>query len=126
MASSSAITTRVGTGGDLRRFSVGSAFELGGQPVEQLVLVLLETLDTRLHFAPVAQHGIRVALGLPVLALGQWGLGHEGPQTGVVGLFGELPKLLVGDDQLLAELAQPVGELRQATFDERAGHGRGV
>lgn len=70
----------------------------------------------------MAHHGIGVALGLLVLLGGQGGLGDEGPQTGVVGRVGQVGQLILGDGELLTELAQARGDLRQAALDEGSGH----
>ena len=112
MASSSAITTRVGTGEDLRRCSgrfSGRARRSAGRAGRPAC-----ARAARCSTAPRrgGAHGVGVALGLAVLVLGQRRLGHQGPQAGVVGLLGEVAQLLVGDGQLLAELAEPVGRPR--------------
>jgi len=69
-------------------------------------------------------HRIGVALGVLVLALGQWRLGHEGAEPGVVRRLGEVGELLVRHRQLLAELLQARTDLGEATLDERPGHAR--
>ena len=75
------------------------------------------------HVGAVAAHGVGVLLGLAVLLLGQWRLGHQRPDAGVVGLVGEVRELLVGHPQLLAELPQAVGHLGEATLEQGPGHG---
>lgn len=122
MASSSAMTTRVVTVGFLSALRAG----LGQQPVEQLVLVLLEATDLVDDLGAVPLHGVGVALGVLVLALCERRLGHKGPQPGVVGRLGEVRKLLLGDGQLLAELLEARADLGQAALDEGPGHRRSV
>ena len=72
----------------------------------------------------MAGHGIGVALGIDVLTVGQRGLGDQGAEPGVVGLFGKERQLLVGDGQFLAECADSGRHLREATFDQGPGHAR--
>lgn len=74
----------------------------------------------------MALHRIRVALGLVVLSVGQRRLGHQRPQPGIVGRLGQVGQLLLGHGQVVPELAEPAGDLREATFDEGPGHRRAV
>ena len=97
---------------------------LGHQPVEQLVLGLLEPADLVEHLGAVALHGVGVALGVLVLPVGERRLRHERPQPGVVGGLGEVAELLVGHGELLAELLEARADLGEAAFDEGPGHRR--
>src|SRR5205823_9925172 len=105
MASSSAITTRMGTvvssssnGGRTRAGSAG----LCSESVEQLVLFAFELVDRGLHFGSMAFVGVSVALGLVVLPIGKRGLGDERTDASVVGGVVEVGHLLVGQDELLS------------------------
>ncbi len=70
----------------------------------------------------MAVHHIGVALGLAVLAISERGLGHQSPQSGFVGLVGEVRELLIGDRKLATKLHQPFGHISQPLFEQRAGH----
>lgn len=126
MASSSAMTTRVLTVGSfLRRCGRRRASRaLGQQPVEQLVLRLLEAGDAREQVSAMALHGVGVALRVVVLAVGQRGLRHEGAQPCVVGGLGEVRELLVGHGEVVAQLPEARGDLRETALDEGPGHRR--
>ena len=150
MASSSAITTRVGTDrfaslavtgasasdgcrraarparADRGRGAGAAQSGAGDEPVEQLVLGPLEPLDLGQHRGAVAAHGLGVAGGLAVLVLGQRGLRHQRPQAGLVGLVGQVGQLLVGHLELAAGLAHALGGLGQAPLEQRPGHGASV
>ena len=122
MASSSAITTRVGTMGSLLSGSVSDQAGSASEPVEQIVLGPLELVDLgRPRESRWRRHRVGVPLGLAVLLLGQRRLRHERPQAGLVGLLGELRELLVGDPQLLTELAQARGEVLEAALHAANG-----
>jgi hypothetical protein len=121
MASSSAMTTRVVTRDVL---SCGGSLGLGQQPVEQLVLRELELGDLLDDLGSMPGHGLGVALGVVVLPVGERGLRHERAEPGVVGRIGEVAQLLLGDGQLLTEVAEPSTHLRQAALHEGPGHGR--
>src|SRR3954453_12489910 len=122
MASSSAINTRVGNAGSPSWFgcmwSGGLGGRAGDQAVEQLVLRALERLELGDDVRAVPAHRVGVLLGLAVLLLGERCLGDQGPDAGVVGLVGEVRELLLGHAQLLAEVAQAVGHLGEATLDQ--------
>lgn len=70
----------------------------------------------------MALHGVGVALRVVVLAVGERRLRDERAQPGVVGRLGEVRQLLVGHGQILPELAQAAGHLREAPFDDGLGH----
>lgn len=70
----------------------------------------------------MALHGIGVALGLVVLAIGERCLRHQRAQVGVVGCLGEVRELLVGHGEVVPQLAEPAGDLREAALDEGPGH----
>ena len=70
---------------------------------------------------PVPRHGARGPLRLAVLLVRERGLGHHRPDPGVVGQVGEVPELLVGDRQLLAQRREPAPDQSQPTLDEE-GH----
>ena len=57
-----------------------------------------------------------------MLLLGERGLRHQRPQTGVLGLVGQLDELLLGDAEILACGLQFLADRSQATFDAGAGH----
>ena len=48
-------------------------------------------------------HGIGVPTSLSVVDIGTWGLGHQSPETLVVGLVGQMPQLFVDDLELLTQ-----------------------
>ena len=83
---------------------------------------LLEAADLVEDLGAVPLHGIGVALGVLVLTVGERRLGHERPQPGVVGGLGEVPELLLGHGQLLAELLEARADLGEAALDEGPGH----
>ena len=85
---------------------------------------LFEAADGVDHLGAMPKHGIRVALRVMVLAVGQRRLGHQRPEPGVVGGLGQVLQLLVGDGELLAELAQARRHLGQASLHEGPGHAR--
>lgn len=60
---------------------------------------------------PVPTHTVRMAFGLAMLSAGQWSLGHQCPEPGIIGHIGELCKLLVSKRQLLTKVAQASGDL---------------
>src|SRR3546814_68809 len=97
---------------------------LGEQPVEEVVLGLLEAGYRLDELGAVPLHRVGVALGVMVLPVGQRRLGDERAQAGVVRHLGEVLELLVGDSQLLAELAQARGHLCEASLHEGPGHAR--
>src|SRR4051794_11977861 len=103
MASSSAMTTRIGTTVSVRKVSV-----LGRQAVEKLVLSLLELVDGGLHLRPVPAHRLGMTLCFMMLAIRDRRFGHERAQSSVIGGLGELEQLLVGDEQLGTQLLQPL------------------
>jgi hypothetical protein len=127
MASSSAITTRMGT-------LVSSSFQGGwpgagsarfcSQTVEQLVLFAFELLDRGLHLGSMARVGLSMALRLVVLPIGKRCLGHERPDAGLVGGLVEMSGLLVRQDKLLPKLLQPIADLLQSALDHRPRHSR--
>src|SRR5579863_7715722 len=105
MASSSAMTTRLGRSG-MRgaRFRVSGAWVLRGaagasgaaeagpagsvpvpEPEQQLVLPMLELVDGVGQSLPGPGGGVGRALGVVVVVPGHRGLGHERPEPGVVG-----------------------------------------
>src|SRR2546423_12372101 len=96
MASSSAITTRVGvfTGWRSGGWS-GLRGQLVGHPVEEGVLLAEKLGQGGLQGLPVPGHGLGVAAGLPGLGGAQRGLGDEGPQPGLLALL--LEKMLLLD-----------------------------
>lgn len=135
MASSSAITTRVGNVDGLSLGSLGvqcrvapqcerpiRSVGLDEQAVEELVLGLLEAGDLGAHLPAVALHRIGVTLGLAVLAPGERRLGHERAEPGLLGLVGQMGELLVGHAQLGSQRLEAVAHLDEAAFDERVGH----
>jgi hypothetical protein len=119
MASSSAMTTRV-----LNVVPFGLRPGLGREPVEQLVLRLLESADLVEDLGTVPLHRIGVALGVLVLPLGQRRLRHQRAEPGVVRGLGQVGELLVRHRQLVAELLEARADLGEATLDEGPGHAR--
>ena len=83
---------------------------------------LLEATDLVDDLGAVPVHGIGMALGVLVLAVGQWGLGHQRAQAGIVGGLGQMTELLVGHGQLLAKLLEARADLGEASLDEGPGH----
>ena len=120
MASSSAITTRIGTGCLQGQGAESEAFS--AQLVEQLVLTSFELLDSCPYFGSVPIHCGRVLLCLAVLAVGDGRLRDECAEPGVVRGVGQVRELLVGDGELGPELLQPLGHLNQLALDQRPGH----
>src|SRR5262245_36352693 len=125
MASSSAITTRMGTlvsssfqGG----WPVASSAGFCSQTVEQLVLFAFELVARGLHLGSMAFVGVSVALGLVVLPIGKRCLGHECPDSGLVSGIVEVFGLLLRQDELLAKLLQPIADLLQPALDHRPRH----
>jgi len=53
-----------------------------------------------------------------MLLFGQRRLGHESSDPGVIGLVGEVGELLICHLQLVAELAQAVGDLDESALDQ--------
>lgn len=86
----------------------------------------LELAELLEQVGVVAAHGVRVALGLAVLLLGQRGLRHERPQTGFVGLLGEVGELLLGDGDVALDRLAAVGHVSQTPFDQGAAHERSL
>lgn len=119
MASSSAMTTRVL---NVLVLPGGSGLRFDEEAIEQVVLRLLELRDAVLHLGAVAHHRIGVPLRLLVLLRRQRGLRHEGPQAGLVGRLSQLGQLVVGDGELVTQLTEACGHLREAAFDEGSGH----
>ena len=64
--------------------------------------------------------------GLVVLLGGDRGLGHQGPQPGVVGHLVHHNQLLVEHGQLAAGADQPLVGVAQASFDGGPVHGRAI
>src|SRR3954454_20492066 len=130
MASSSAITTRVGTGwvpfcwpsepAAYCEGSVRSSVARGGEPVEEVVLGPLHLLDGGTDGIAVAGHGLGVARCGAMFLLGQRRLRHQGPQTSLVGVVGQAAALIVADGELRSGLPQPFGQLGQPLFDQRS------
>ena len=87
---------------------------------------LLEAGDVLEQVSAVPLHGIGVALGIVVLAVGQGGLRDQRAQPGVVGRLGEVGQLLIGHGEVVPQLAEPAGDLCEAAFDEGPGHRRAV
>lgn len=83
---------------------------------------LLEAGDALEEVGAMALHGLGVPLGVVVLAVREWCLRQERAQPGVVRGVGEVGQLLVGDPQVVAELPQARGDLREAALDEGPGH----
>ena len=52
-----------------------------------------------------------------MLPFGEWCLGDERAQTGIVGLPGEGGPLLVGDGEVLSQVAQLPGDLTQSSLE---------
>ncbi len=98
----------------------------GGETVEEVVLGRLEFVDVLLQLGTEALHGLGVPRGLPMIALGDGRLRDQGAETRLVGLFGEVEELLVGDVQFPPQLAEPGRHLGEAPLDERPGHGSSV
>src|SRR5262249_55654452 len=96
IASSSAITTRVGSGtGALRGCGCSVGRELVCHPVEESVLLALELRDRARERVPVAGERVGMAAGVACLDVAERRLSHEGTQAGVVGLVLEERDLLV-------------------------------
>ena len=97
-------------------------FDLCDEPVEQLVLGSLELLrSTTTTGARCARHRIGVLLGLVVLAVGERGLRHQGPQARLVGGLGEEGQLLVDDRELGLRAASAA---RRPPTDRRSSNQR--
>src|SRR3954452_2371801 len=115
MASSSAISTRVGNDVSFRPAPFNhqevAGPSAGDETIEQLVAAGFESGDGLQHLGAAAAHGVGVAAGVPMLAVGQRGLGHEGPEMGVVGVTTQMDELLVDDAQLLPQGAQASADL---------------
>src|SRR4051794_29911062 len=115
MASSSAISTRVGNdvsfpAAPFNHPKVGRR-SAGDEPVEQLVAASLERGDGLDHLGPAPAHGVGVAAGVAVLPVGEGCLGHQRPQVGVFGVVTQMAELLVDDAQLLTQGAQAIADL---------------
>jgi hypothetical protein len=98
--------------------TVVGATPLPEHPVEQFVLGALEFGDLVLQLTAVAAHGISVSLGLALVLTGEGRLRHQRAQPGVVGDVVEDRQLLVGDRQIVAQLAETGGDLAQPSFEE--------
>src|SRR4051794_35165487 len=126
MASSSAISTRVGNMSPFRPLPfnhpgvVGRS--AGEEPVEELVAAGLEAGDRLHHLGAAAAHGVGVAPGVTMLPVGERGLRDEGPEVGVVGVVTQMDELLVDDPELLSQRAQAVADLCQTTLDQGPVH----
>lgn len=70
----------------------------------------------------MALHRLGVALRVVVLTVGEWRLGDERPEAGVVSGVRKVGQLLVGHRQVLAQLLEARGHLSEAPFDEGPGH----
>lgn len=94
--------------------------------VEQLVLQLFELVYLTLHFVSMAHHGLSVAPGVAVLAVGHRRFGHQRTKPGLVGIVGEVQELLLGHCQIMAEALEPAPHLDQPPFDVDPRHGLSV
>ena len=74
----------------------------------------------------VRMHGRRLPADLVVLLGGDRGLGHQGPQAGVVGHLVDHHELLVEDGQLAPGADQPLMGVLQASLDGGPVHGRAI
>src|SRR2546423_8165885 len=123
MASSSAITTRVGvfTGWRSGGWS-GLRGQLVGHPVEEGVLLAEKLGQGGLQGLPVPGHGLGVAAGLPGLGVAQRGVGDEGLQPGLLALLLVKFLLLACPAEVgLAPLA-PLGDFVRPPPQERPGY----
>src|SRR4051794_301544 len=123
MASSSAISTRVGNDVSFPALPfnhpdvVGRS--AGHQPVEELVAAGFEAGDGLHDLGPAPAHGIGVTAGLTVVTVGERGFGHQRPEVGIVGVVTQVDELLVDDPQFLTQGAQAIADLCEAAFDQR-------
>ena len=74
----------------------------------------------------MAPHRIGVPPRLSVLDVGSRGLRHQGPETLVIGLVGQVAQLLVDDLELFAKTAKANPDFPQATFDHALTHAGSV
>ena len=70
----------------------------------------------------MTMHRISVSTRVTMLPFRERSLRHERPQPRVVGFVREVPELLVGDDQLLSKLLQPLTDVRETTFQKAPRH----
>ena len=70
----------------------------------------------------MAPEGVGVPSGVAGFGIGQRRLGHERPETGIVGLVFEEGELLLGDAQLGTEPLQPLAHVDEATLQDRPRH----
>src|SRR5437763_3165060 len=122
IASSSAMTTR-------RRRAFASATaesacrELGGDAVEELVLLDLELLDVLPERVAMASERVGVAARVAGFDVGERGFGHQRSQPDVVGLLLEEHELLLRDGELGADPLQTFADVDEAPLQHRARHG---
>src|SRR6266567_6048777 len=101
IASSSAITTRVGLGtGRLRCSGASAGRELGRHAVEQSVLLALQVADGPGERVAMPGQRVSVAASIAGLDVAERRFGHERAQSGVVGFVLEERELLLRDRQL--------------------------
>ena len=96
------------------------------ETVEQFVLLSLEPTDISDDLATVPIHRLGVTGRGSMLALGEWRLRHQGPEASLVGLIGEMGELLLGDGQLVAQIAQLRSDVDESPLESRPGHGGAV
>jgi 4-alpha-glucanotransferase len=71
---------------------------------------------------PVSRHRISVGLRLPVVVSGARCLGHQRPETQVVGVVGQVCQLVINHPQLVAQRAETYRCLPQPSFDQALAH----
>lgn len=94
----------------------------GDEPVEQVVLGCFQLAHLGQQVIAVTTHRFGMALGLVVFLFGQRCLGNQSPQAGLIGLIGEVRKLLVGNGKLTRDGLHAVGNVSKTPFDEGAAH----
>jgi hypothetical protein len=85
-------------------------------------LLALELLDRTQQIFAVAGLRVGVTSGLPSLGVGQGCFGHEGLHPSRVGLLVEELHLFGEHRGFGAQALQAVGDVDQATLEQRAGH----
>src|SRR4051812_40096544 len=121
IASSSAITTRVGRGSDtVLRGSAGGQF--GRDAVEEGVLLRLELAHGAAQRLRLTGLRIGVTAGVARLDVGEGRLRHQRTEADVLRLLLQEAELLLGDRELGADALETLADVDQSTLQEGLRH----
>src|SRR3954454_8166032 len=117
IASSSAITTRVGRG-SVTVLPASTSGQFGGDAVEQGILLPLELAHRAAQRLRVAGLRIGVTAGVTRLDVGERRLRHQCTEAHVLSLFLEESQLLLGDRELRADPLEALADVDESTLQE--------